>query len=43
MYKRQSNTQPVIVFRFEADNEQNLDKISNEILSKGKEYNLRIN
>lgn len=40
---RSSNTQPVIVFRFEADNEQNLDKISNEILSKGKEYNLRIN
>ena len=40
---RSSNTQPVIVFRFEADSEQNLDKISNEILSKAKEYNLRIN
>ena len=39
---RSSNTQPVIVFRFEADNETNLKKIKNEVLDKAKEYNLKI-
>ena len=39
---RSSNTQPVIVFRFEADNEINLKKIKNEVLDKAKEYNLKI-
>ena len=31
---RSSNTQPVIVFRFESNSEQNLDKIKNEVFSK---------
>ena len=40
---RSSNTQPVIVFRFEADSQNNLEKIKNEVLNKAKEYNLNIN
>ncbi len=39
---RSSNTQPVIVFRFEADSQNNLEKIKNEILYKAKEFNLNI-
>ena len=37
---RSSNTQPVIVFRFEADTKSNLNKIKDEIFNKAKEYNL---
>ena len=39
---RSSNTQPVIVFRFEADTKSNLIKIKDEVLNKAKEYNLNI-
>jgi len=39
---RSSNTQPVIVFRFEADTNSNLIKIKDEVLNKAKEYNLNI-
>ena len=40
---RSSNTQPVIVFRFEADTKSNLNKIKDEIFNKAKEYNLNMN
>ena len=35
---RSSNTQPVIVFRFESNSEKNLDKIKNEVFSKLYEF-----
>ena len=35
---RSSNTQPVIVFRFESNSEKKLDEIKNEVFSKLNEF-----
>ena len=35
---RSSNTQPVIVFRFESNSVDNLEKIKNEVFGKLKEF-----